>query len=155
MELMIRDNVNDDIRTNGTQVNRQTVHDIAESNNWWEIGSWSNTSNFFHASQSIGIEIDFDGKKDHVARIGVNTYDKSNPIHTLQIEDANGRVLKSLDISDAGANSCYEAGYNQLASLAITAGDYDGDGADEIAVNTFSYNTMKVRVYDVSVSVLI
>ena len=145
MELMMRDNVNDDIRNGGKQVNRTLVYDYDknESGNIWDNQeSFVSTSEYVHASNSVGIEIDFDGKKNHVARVAVKN---NNSLQFyMYIENDKGEEITKVDLGTS--KNGYNAGFNQLAQLAITAGDYDGDGADEVVVYNASGD---VVIYEV------
>ena len=109
-------------------------------------------------SNSVGIEIDFDGRKNHVARVG--TYGDAQNIfkrhRVLFIEDALGNTLSQLELTtERVMNEGSYDGYNLLADVPVAAGDFDGDGSDEVAV---TYTTIsaagkydkEVRVYKVS-----
>ena len=144
MELMMRDNVNDDTNRGRTIVYN---YDKTESGNIWDNEESSyTTEDSVYSTNSVGVDIDFNGKKDHAARISV-TKDNGRSVFKLYIEDYTGKRLKTVDLGEFDT-SIYNEGFNQLAQLQITAGDYDGDGGDEVAVGVKG----EVIVYDVFIN---
>ena len=88
-------------------------------------------------------------EKNHVARVGSNTTFlllQKRRTRTLFIEDAKGTVLSHIELTSNDVKSeGYYDGYNLLADVPITAGDFDGDGSDEVAVTYTTLSSKKIR----------
>ena len=97
MELMMRDNVNDDTNRGRTIIYN---YDKTESGNIWDNEESSyTTEDSVYSTNSVGVDIDFNGKKDHAARISV-TKDNGRSVFKLYIEDYTGKRLKTVDLGE-------------------------------------------------------
>ena len=119
----------------------------------WNHAEYSNsTTQDLAYTNSVGIEIDFDGRKNHVARVGTTApvLGFGKRARTLFIEDAEGNTLSQIGLTMDVRNEGVYDGYNLLADVPVTAGDFDGDGSDEVAV---TYTTLSSKKYDKEVRV--
>ncbi len=155
MELMMRNNVSN---TGGITVYNQ---DSRVSGNFgaiasinaliWKHGEYTVTSEKpLIYSSSVGIDIDFDGRKNHVARVG--TYMETGfgvgmfgfkRHRVLYIENDHGKVLTEVNLTEADVGDGSFYGYNLMSAIPIAAGDFDGDGRDEVAVTYTGYSSDK------------
>lgn len=156
MELMMYNNVGNQIKVYNYDkpVNSPLVIGSRKRLIWNHTEYGSSTTRDLAYTNSIGIEIDFDGRKNHVARVGSSTTFlllQKRRTRTLFIEDAKGTVLSHIELTSNDVKSeGYYDGYNLLADVPITAGDFDGDGSDEVAV---TYTTLSSKKYDKEVRV--
>ncbi len=128
-ELMLRDNVNH----GSSSLTRVYDYDKNKSGKIWDNQNYSTSINkTYDASASTAFDWDGDGRKNHIARVTVNFSNNDGASFELDIEDDKGNLLDrtSLGITSQGALP----GYELLTSLAVTSGDYDGDGKDEVTV---------------------
>lgn len=128
-ELMLRDNVNHGSAT----LTKVYDYDKNKSGQIWDNQNYSTSRNkSYDASVSTAFDWDGDGRKNHIARVTVNFHYEEGVAFDLDIEDDKGNLL---DRTSLGFTSKGELpGYELLTSLAVTSGDYDGDGKDEVAV---------------------
>ncbi len=128
-ELMLRDNVNHGSST----LTKVYDYDKNKSGQIWDNQNYSTSRNkSYDASVSTAFDWDGDGRKNHIARVTVNFHYEEGAAFDLDIEDDKGNLL---DRTSLGLTSKGELpGYELLSSLAVTSGDYDGDGKDEVAV---------------------
>lgn len=128
-ELMLRDNVNHGSST----LTKVYDYDKNKSGQIWDNQNYSTSRNkSYDASVSTAFDWDGDGRKNHIARVTVNFHYEEGSAFDLDIEDDKGNLL---DRTSLGLTSKGELpGYELLTSLAVTSGDYDGDGKDEVAV---------------------
>ena len=155
MELLYYDNVHN---SDSNYYRRIYDYDENHKSKIWENQEWSSQpSRQFAASQSAAFDPFGSGKRQYVATIGYNEFTNSSSKkglkYKLLIEDRYGNVLASTDL-----NEIYDSfneddyylpdGYEINAFLAITAGDFDGDGKEEVAV----YNPT-AKVYGCAVEI--
>lgn len=146
MELMMYNNVGNQIKVYNYDkpVNSPLVIESRKRLIWNHTEYGSSTTRDLAYTNSIGIEIDFDGRKNHVARVGSNTTFlllQKRRTRTLFIEDAKGTVLSHIELTSNDVKSeGYYDGYNLLADVPITAGDFDGDGAMRLQLHTQLYH---------------
>ena len=125
-----------------------------------DLGPGLNTRYSVNAPQMISFDPTGSGRKDHVAVLGVNLAEGNSHLY-LFVFDKNGNSSDRLDIGTV--NWMYEKTkvidyYNIKNYYSVTAGDYDGDGKDSLAVYgaldglNFGLFEVKVTVSDGSVS---
>jgi parallel beta-helix repeat protein len=138
----------DEIAINTNQWNDFWVMQY-ESSTWGHLGpnniGSANADFDPNSGYSVGPVItgDFDG--DHKDEIALNIYGY-NDYWVMQYENS---AWSHLGTHDGGSNNFdFDAnnGYDQ--STRAVAGDFDGDGKDEIAINIYGYNDFWVMQYE-------
>ena len=119
-DLNLHEKDDNDCYTHG--INKTNAASMKELKN----GSVFNTLSFV---QSIGFDPGGTGRKDHIASVGFL------PSGTLElvIQDANGNMWWAYVGTEGSVSQAYSMdNWAKDNVLAITAGDYDGDGKDSI-----------------------
>ena len=141
MELMYYDNVHNN---NSVYYRRVYDYDQRKQPIIWDNQEFSNTpARKFEASQSAAFDPTGVGKQNYVATVGYVACDAPNNAKGLQyylrVEDSFGNVFAEHNLGqiyDTLSPDDYNLpdGYEINAFLAITSGDFNGDGYEEIAV---------------------
>ena len=153
MELMYYDNVH-----NNNSAYYRRVYDYDQNKNSviWNNQEYSRTpSRKFEASQSVAFDPTGVGKQNYVATVGYIACDTPNNVKGMQyyllVEDSFGNVFAEYDLGqiyDTIDPEDYNLpdGYEINAFLAITSGDFNGDGYEEIAVYDLDPTTSNCAV---------
>lgn len=167
MELMYYDNVHNN---NSVYYRRVYDYDQRKQPIIWDNQEFSNTpARKFEASQSAAFDPTGVGKQNYVATVGYVACDAPNSVKGLQyylrVEDSYGNVFAEYDLGmiydDISPYEDYNLpdGYEINAFLAITSGDFNGDGYEEIAVydpdTIINYCAVKIFSYNNSSRTLI
>ncbi|MBR5329233.1 MAG: S-layer homology domain-containing protein [Firmicutes bacterium] len=96
---------------------------------------YANPGGIYLYVQAIAFDGDGDGKKNHVAFVGINN---STYYAQAWVVDMNSSDRKSSEVVNIGPMTWMSDGkYKQFSStslFSITAGDYDGDGKDSVVI---------------------